>query len=116
VLLPDAGITRCSSLDGLGASLTCDCGARKPLSNKLDQVYTKLRGRKLCGLEAQRFDGVMIQEVIRHRLGVPEHQHPYFDDVDMVGPGEETILEAALGGAYTIDDLIEVSRPHLKGH
>jgi hypothetical protein len=50
------------------------------------------------------------REVIRHRLGVPEHQHPYFDDVDMVGPGEETILEAALGGAYTIDDLIEVSR------
>ena len=33
-----------------------------------------------------------------------------------LGPGEETILEAALGGAYTIDDLIEVARPHLKGH
>lgn len=30
-------------------------------------------------------DGVMIQEVIRHWLGVPEHEHPYFDDVDMVG-------------------------------
>ncbi|MGB7825892.1 MAG: hypothetical protein WBL86_06185 [Pseudolabrys sp.] len=86
------------------------------MTNKLDQVYNKLRGRKLCGLEAQCFDGVMIQEVIRHRLGVPEHEHPYFDDVDMVGPGEETILGAALGGSYTIDDLIEVARPHLKGH
>jgi len=59
---------------------------------------------------------VMIEEVIRHRLGVPEHEHPYFDDIDMVGPGEETILGAALGGSYTIDDLIEVARPHLKGH
>ena len=39
----------------------------------------KLRGRKLCGLEAQCFDGVMIEEVIRHRLGVPGHEHPYFD-------------------------------------
>ena len=55
------------------------------MTNKLDQVYNKLRGRKLCGLEAQCFDGVMIEEVIRHRLGVPEHEHPYFDDVDMVG-------------------------------
>jgi hypothetical protein len=51
----------------------------------------------------------MIEEVIRHRLGVPKLAHPYFDDVDMVGPGEETILGAALGGAYTIDDLIEVA-------
>ena len=34
----------------------------------------------------------MIEEVIRHRLGVPKHEHPYFDDVDMVGPGEETYL------------------------
>ena len=49
-------------------------------------------------------------------VGVPEHEHPYFDDVDMVGPGEETILGAALGGSYTIDDLIEVARPRLKGH
>jgi hypothetical protein len=86
------------------------------MTNKLDQVYNKLRGRKLCGLEARCFDGVMIEEVIRHRLGVPEHGHPYFDDVHMVGPGEETILEAALGGSYTIDDLIEVARPHLKSH
>jgi hypothetical protein len=39
------------------------------MTNKLDRVYNKLRGRKLCGLEAQCFDGVMIQEVIRHRLG-----------------------------------------------
>ena len=84
------------------------------MTNTLDQVYNKLRGRKLCGLEAQCFDGVMIEEVIRHRLGVPEHEHPYLDDVDMVGPGEETILGAALGGAYTIDDLIEVARAHLK--
>jgi hypothetical protein len=54
------------------------------MTNKLDQVYNKLRGRKLCELEAQCFDGVMIEEVIRHRLGVPEHEHPYFDDVDML--------------------------------
>ena len=27
------------------------------MTSKLDQVYNKLRGRKLCGLEAQCFDG-----------------------------------------------------------
>ena len=53
------------------------------MTNKLDRVYNKLRGRKLCGLEAQCFNEVIIQEVIRHRLGVPEHEHPYHD-VDMV--------------------------------
>jgi hypothetical protein len=46
------------------------------MTNKLDQIYNELRGRKLCGLEAQCFDGVMIEEVIRHRLGVPKHEHP----------------------------------------
>ena len=43
------------------------------MTNKLDQVYNKLRGSKPCGLKAQCFDGVMIQEVIRDQLGVPEH-------------------------------------------
>ena len=28
------------------------------MTNKLDQVYNELRGRKLCGLEAQCFDGL----------------------------------------------------------
>ena len=62
------------------------------MTNKLDQVYNKLRGRKQCGLEAQCFDGVMIEEVIRHRLGVPKLEHPYFDDVDMVGPAKKRYL------------------------
>jgi hypothetical protein len=35
---------------------------------------------------------MMIQEVIRHRLGVPEHEHLYFDDLNMVGPGEKRYL------------------------
>ena len=32
------------------------------MTSKLDRIYNKLRGRKLCGLEAQCFDGVIIKK------------------------------------------------------
>jgi hypothetical protein len=38
----------------------------------------------------------MIEEVIRHRLDVPKLAHPYFDDVDMVGPGEDITFRNVL--------------------
>jgi hypothetical protein len=35
--------------------------------------------------------------VIRHRLGVPKHEHPYFDDVDMHDCGAHGLRNAFLG-------------------
>jgi hypothetical protein len=83
------------------------------MKNELDRIYNKLRGRKLRYAD-QCTDGVMLGDVICHRLGVVRDVHPYFDDVDMVGPGEETIMPMALYGRFTIDDLIDAARPHLK--
>lgn len=84
------------------------------MDNQLDKIYTKLRGKRLV-YEDQCTDGVMLGAVIRHRLGLPQNRtHPYFDHIDMVGPGEETILSSALGGRHTIDDLIKIARKHLR--
>jgi hypothetical protein len=86
---------------------------RMQTTNNFDAIYAKLRGLKLRHKD-QCTDGVMLGAVIRHRLGVSQRRsHPYFDDVDMVGPREKTIMPMALASMYTIDDLIEVAKTHL---
>ena len=69
------------------------------MTNKLDQVYNKLRGRKLCGLEAQCFDGGERALAIAslRRKATPSHQSEDGSNSSVLPPATASLRPTDIG-------------------